>query len=170
MACSTQRQTLKTPLDLLLIKKKIHPEKKNHRCKRTARPRQQAPFDTYKCANVAAPDGANECITASAPNFTVPVWCFRNEHNASVEFNDDSGKEREGRESGILFQLWGHLPDDTLYQSLSPRWWENAIFSIFCMMTPICRLHLPSLLTQAGPKRKPHFQVLILSISSIPFS
>lgn len=37
------------------------------------------------------------------------------------------------------------------------------------MMTPICRLHLPSLLTQAGQKRKPRVQVLILSISSIPF-
>lgn len=79
---------------------------------------------------------------------------------------------RDGRDvqGGIIFRLWGHLPDDTLYQSLSRWWWENAIFFNFCMMTPICRLHLPSLLTQAGPKRKTRFQVFILSISSIPFS
>lgn len=53
----------------------------------------------------------------------------------------------------------------------SARSGEKTLCSPFsCMMTPICRFHLPSLLTQAGPKRKPRFQVLILSISSIPFS
>lgn len=174
MIGGAQRQTLKAPFVLLQKKKttgnSTSTQKELHCRERNERPRQQASFDTNKCANVTAPDGTNECITASQPSFTSTVRCSRNEHNASIELNDDGGKGREEREGGIFVHLWGHLPDDTLYQSLSPRWWENAIFSIFCMMTPICRLHLPSLLTQAGQKRKPRVQVLILSISSIPFS
>lgn len=33
-------------------------------------------------------------------------------------------------------RLRGHLPNDTLYQSLSPRWWENVTFSIFLYDDP----------------------------------
>lgn len=43
------------------------------------RPRQQTLFDTNKCANVTAPDGANECIAASAPHFTSTIRCSQNE-------------------------------------------------------------------------------------------
>lgn len=100
------------------------------------------------------------------PNWTINAPRSR---DASVTFNDDGGGG--GGVGGGSLRLWGHEPGDALYQSLSPRCWENAIFSIFFgMMTPICRLHLPSLLTQTGPKRKSRFQVFILSISSIPFS
>lgn len=44
--------------------------------------------------------------------------------------------EGRGVKGVILVCLWGHLPDDTLYQSLSLRWWENATFSIFLYDDP----------------------------------
>lgn len=158
-------------------KREIAPQprrKESHQYWGNERPRLQAPFDTNKCANVAAPDGANECIAVSPPNFTSTVRCSRNEQLTRAPTMRASSLTmtvgREGREGRNSFRSRGHWPDDTLYPSLSPRCWENAIFSILCMMTPIYRLHLPSLLTQTGPKRKPRSQVPILSISSIPFS
>lgn len=122
---------LKALLDL-----QLNPEKDLHRSEQSERPRQQAPFDANQCANVTAPDGANECITA--PNFTSAATCSRNEHNASVEFNDDGGKKgREGGvKGGIISRLRGHSPDDTLYQSLSPPWSEKRYILHFLYDDP----------------------------------
>lgn len=90
--CFAEKKKKKTTGNSTSTQKELHCRERNER------PRQQASFDTDKCANVTAPDGTNECITASQPNFTSTVRCSRNEHNASIDLNDDGGKGREERE------------------------------------------------------------------------
>lgn len=86
-------------------------------------------------------------------NYSTPPQCRQ-------WVNDDGGK---GRARSVEF-LHGCKDTCQMIRCInhSARGGEKTLYSpFFCMMTSICCLHLPSLLTQAGPKRKPRFQVLV---------
>lgn len=150
----------------------LNTEEEVHQCERNESPRLQTPFDTNKRANVAAPDGVNKCITASAPNFTsnemFPKWTIKAlPRHASSELMTTVGRAWRVE----FFYGWEDTCQMIHCINHSARGGEKTLYSpFFLMMTSICCIHLPSLLTQAGPKRKPRFQVLVLSISTIPFS
>lgn len=110
----------------------------------------------------------NICCYFLEPNSSVIAGC-RSIMNIKPIFlmwsqsNQDHERERYARENSKVI-TWS-----TTYQSLSPGYLgkSKVLYSLFCLMTPIYLGHLLSLLTQTRLKRKPCFQVFILSISTI---